>query len=198
MQEIEKTDKRSSFSKSKAAMVLGIVVLLGVIGFLVYLSQPTAHTAQAPGEEVHKRTKESIGVYSRLNSGETEATAPKDKPGSTESEQSVAAEKRAPVAEKTAAPATEKTEAPVTEKTAPSPTTAAKTEPPVPVQVLKGETTNAATSEPVQKAPEKLVDKTAKVAAPHHKKHHRSEETFFELAPNSGKHSPDNLDRVAN
>lgn len=191
MQEIEKTDKRSSFSKSKAAMVLGIVVLLGVIGFLVYLSQPTAHTAQAPGEEVHKRTKESIGVYSRFNSGETEATALKDKSGSTESEQSVAVEKRAPVAEKTGAPATE--------KTAPSPTTAANTDPPVPVQVLKGETTNAATSEPVQKAPEKLVDKTAKVAAPHHiKKLHRSDETFFELAPNSGKHSPDNLDRVAN
>lgn len=188
MQEVE--NKPIMRSKSKLAMVVGILVLLGAIGVLIYLSQPTAHTAQAPGEEVHKRTKESIGVYSRLNSGETEATALKDKPGSTESEQSVAAEKRAPVAEKTAAP--------VTDKTAPSPTTAAKTEPPVPVQVLKGETTNAATSEPVQKAPEKLVDKTAKVAAPHHKKHHRSEETFFELAPNSGKHSPDNLDRVAN
>lgn len=136
-------------------MVLGILVLLGAIVALVYLSQPKAQTAHAPVEGAHKRTKESIGVYSRLNSGETEATALKDKPESKETEQSVAAEKKAPVAEKTEIPATEKAEAPATEK-------------------------------------------TAKVAAPHHKKHHRSEETFFELAPNSGKHSPDNLDRVAN
>lgn len=188
-------------------MVVGILVLLVAIGVLVYLSQPKAQTAQAPVEEAHKRTKESIGVYSRLKSGETEATGLKDKPESADkAEPPVAVEKTAPVAEKTEthatdkaeAAVTEKAEAPVTEKTAPTPSTPSKTDPPVPIQVLKGETTNASTSEPVQKAPEKLVDKTAKVAAPHHKKHHRSEETFFELAPNSGKHSPDNLDRVAN
>jgi hypothetical protein len=186
MQEIEKTDKRSSFSKSKAAMVLGIVVLLGVIGFLVYLSQPKDQTAHVPAEEGHKRTKESIGVYSRLNSDITEGTDSKTKPE--------------PKSEPN-----EKVEQPVATE---------KTEPSIPVEVLKGETTNAATSDSgatESKAPEKATgksadkaagktaDKPAMVAAPHHiKKHHRSEETFFELAPNSGKHSPDNLDRVAN
>lgn len=196
MQEIEKTDKRSSFSKSKAAMVLGIVVLLGVIGFLVYLSQPKDQTAQAPAEESHKRTKQSIGVYSRLKSDVTEGTDSKD---------------RSQLKEKVELPVAEEKSSPTTEK---QPAADERAEPPVPVEVLKGETTNAATSDSDAAAPKspekatgksadisarKTADKPAMVATPHHiKKHHRSEETFFELAPNSGKHSPDNLDRVAN
>ena len=81
---------------------------------------------------------------------------------------------------------------------------------------LKGETTNATTldssmtqsvsvnskrrdkPQPESHQPEKqIAKKTAKVA-PAEPKKRRHVETFFEVAPNSGKHAPDNLDRVAN
>jgi hypothetical protein len=188
MQETE--NKPMMRSKSKLAMVVGILVLAGAIGFLVYLSQPRAEVAKNPSADAPKRTKHSIGVYSRYQS---EGLAPKG----------------------------------ANEKSSVNPTdnaddkTVQKSEPSVPVEVLRGETTNDTTadSSPTQSAaesskqaarhvPEKqqaerqiadkqIVEKTTKTAPAHHRKH-RHEETFFELAPNSGKHAPDNLDRVAN
>lgn len=178
MQETE--NKPMTRSKSKLAMVVGILVLAGVIGFLVYLSQPRAEFAKNPSADAPKRTKHSIGVYSRYQS-----EAPKG----------------------------------ANEKSSVNPTdnaddkTVQKSEPPVPVEVLRGETTNDTTADlsskhaaiPVpekhqaerQIADKQIVEKTKKTAPAHHRKH-RHEETFFELAPNSGKHAPDNLDRVAN
>lgn len=152
MQEAE--DKRIIPSKSKTALVVGILVLACAIGVLAYLSQPKAQTSvQAPNPDLPKRDKHSIGVYSRNESVEAQTA---------------------------------------------------------PVAVFEGETTNDTTDDSAKSSaveanarqtskapPEKKAEKT-KSAQRHYKMHRSSEETFFELAPNSGKHAPDNLDRVAN
>lgn len=160
MEEVQRKSK--SGSKSRIAIFVGIVVLLGTIGFLIYLSQPKV-TEEPPVSDIPKRTKESIGVYSRYQ---------KSEPADTK-----------PVA-------------------SPQPQPSKKPEAVLPAEVLRGETTNE-TSETKEGAPaKKELEKTAAGksvnSAQHRKKHSQKEEQFFELAPNSGKHSPDDYDRVAN
>lgn len=159
-------------SRSKMALILGILVLTAAIGVLAYLSQPKAETAvQAPNRDLPRRDKHSIGVYSRNESGNSA-----DVPGKESSEKP----EQAPV-ETSAAPVT----------------------------VFHGETTNdttddsakssaseANTKQPSKAPPEKKVAKT-KPAQSHHKMRRKNEEPFFELPANSGRHLPDNFDRVA-
>jgi len=155
------------------ALVVGILVLSAAIVVLAYLSQPKAETTvQAPDPDLPRRDKHSIGVYSRNQSGNSADVLNKE--SSEKPEQASVKTQTAPVA------------------------------------LFKGETTNDTTDDSAKSSaveanakqtstapPEKVVEK-AKSAQPHHQMHRKSEETFFELPPNSGRHAPDNLDRVAN
>jgi len=160
MEEVQSKSKTGS--KSRIAIFVGIVLLLGSIGFLIYLSQPKV-TEEPPVSDIPKRTKESIGVYSRYQRSEPADTKP---------------------------------------VASPEPQPAKKPEAEVPVEVLRGETTNE-TSEtkevtPAKKELEKTAARKSVNSAQHRKKRRQSEDEFFELSPNSGKHSPDDYDRVAN
>ncbi len=201
MQENEKSKEKGSGSMSKALMVAGIVLLLGVIGVLVYMSQPRPKeppTAQASDPSPSKRTKEAIGVFSSIKPDDSKRAAKTEK-------SSAGASSVVLKGETSNAGASDDNKIKGTpfltgDRNTPDSDTDASASDENKSAAPGTQAIENSTNKPAVAATARAqqLEKTAKAAPPaHKKKHKKSAETFFEIAPGSGTHKRDALDYVA-
>lgn len=201
MQENEKSKEKGFGSMSKGLMVAGIVLLLGVIGVLVYMSQPKpteTPTAQPPEPEASTRTKEAIGVFSSIKPGDPKGSN-KSAKDSTETSSAVL---KGETSNSFAADDNKIKGTPFLTGDLGTPvqdansTDSRESKSAAPHNQANN---NSANKPAVVATPEAAQpEKGAKTAPPaHKKKHRRNAETFFEIAPGSGTHKRDELDYVA-